>query len=103
MPTYDYVCKACDHRWELYQSIKANPVRKCPECGKLKAKREIGTGAGVIFKGSGFYQTDYRSSAYKKAAAADQKSSEAKSESKSSEKKTSDSKSTESKSSKSSD
>lgn len=103
MPTYDYVCKACDHRWELYQSIKANPVRKCPACGKLKAKREIGTGAGVIFKGSGFYQTDYRSSAYKKAAAADQKSSEAKSESKSSEKKTSDSKSTESKSSKSSD
>ena len=40
MPTYDYVCKACDHRWELYQSIKANPIRKCPECGKLKAKRD---------------------------------------------------------------
>lgn len=103
MPTYDYVCKACEHRWELYQSIKANPVRKCPECGKLKAKREIGTGAGVIFKGSGFYQTDYRSSAYKKAAAADQKSSETKSESKSSESKTSDSKSSESTSSKSKD
>lgn len=79
MPTYDYVCRACDHRWELYQSIKANPVRKCPACGKLKAKREIGTGAGVIFKGSGFYQTDYRSSAYKKAAEADKKSAETKS------------------------
>lgn len=76
MPTYDYVCKACGHRWELFQSIKANPVRKCPECGKLKAKREIGTGAGIIFKGSGFYQTDYRSKAYKKAAQADTKKSE---------------------------
>ena len=71
MPTYDYVCKSCDHKWELFQSIKADPVRKCPECGKLKAQRVIGPGAGIIFKGSGFYQTDYRSSAYKKAAEAD--------------------------------
>ena len=73
MPTYDYVCENCKHRWELFQSIKANPIRKCPKCGKQKAKRVIGPGAGIIFKGSGFYQTDYRSEAYKKAAQADQK------------------------------
>jgi len=91
MPTYDYVCGACSHTWELFQSIKASPVRKCPECGKMKAKRQIGTGAGVIFKGSGFYQTDYRSDSYKKGAEAAKKSesssssdSSAKSESKSS-------------------
>jgi len=76
MPTYDYVCQNCDHEWELFQSIKANPVRKCPECGRLKAKRVIGPGAGIIFKGSGFYQTDYRSSSYKKAAEADKKAQE---------------------------
>jgi putative FmdB family regulatory protein len=73
MPTYDYVCKHCDHKWELFQSMKDNPVRKCPSCGKLKAKRVIGSGAGIIFKGSGFYQTDYRSDSYKKAADADKK------------------------------
>ena len=76
MPTYDYVCKKCGHEWELFQSITANPKRKCPDCGKLSAKRVIGAGAGIIFKGSGFYQTDYRSSAYKKAAAADKKAQE---------------------------
>ncbi len=73
MPTYDYVCRDCGHEWELFQSIKAKPIRKCPECGHLKAKRMIGPGAGIIFKGSGFYQTDYRSSSYKKAAEADKK------------------------------
>ena len=73
MPTYDYVCKNCDHQWELFQSMKDNPVRKCPSCGKLRAKRVIGPGAGIIFKGSGFYQTDYRSNSYKKAADADKK------------------------------
>ncbi|GAB4158882.1 MAG: hypothetical protein Tsb009_36170 [Planctomycetaceae bacterium] len=87
MPTYDYECQACEHQWELFQSIKAKPIRKCPSCGKLKAKRMIGPGAGIIFKGSGFYQTDYRSDSYNKAAAADKKSQES-SESKS----TSDSK-----------
>lgn len=86
MPTYDYECKNCDHNWEVFQSIKAKPIRKCPECGKLKAKRMIGTGAGIIFKGSGFYETDYRSSAYKKAAAADKKSSSSSSKSDSSKK-----------------
>ncbi|MDA1013970.1 MAG: zinc ribbon domain-containing protein [Planctomycetota bacterium] len=93
MPTYDYVCKDCEHAWELFQSIKANPVRKCPSCGKLKAKRIIGPGAGIIFKGSGFYQTDYRSSSYKKGAAAEKKASEAASESKKSESSDSGSKS----------
>ena len=74
MPTYDYVCDACQHKWELFQSIKAEAEKKCPACGKKKAKRIIGPGAGIIFKGSGFYQTDYRSSAYKQAAEADKKS-----------------------------
>jgi len=90
MPTYDYQCEACDHAWEEFQSITAKPTKKCPECGKSKAKRKIGPGAGIIFKGSGFYQTDYRSDSYKKAADADSKSqkgpdskSETKSESKS--------------------
>lgn len=85
MPTYDYICDACKHEWEAFQSITSKPTRKCPECGKLKAKRRIGPGAGFIFKGSGFYQTDYRSDSYKKAADADSKSqtaSESKGESK---------------------
>ncbi len=86
MPTYDYECEACEHVWEEFQSITAKPTRKCPECGKPKAKRKIGPGAGIIFKGSGFYQTDYRSDSYRKAADADsksQKSPEAKSDTKS--------------------
>ncbi len=76
MPTYDYRCNKCEHEWELFQSIKAEPVKKCPACGKSAAKRVIGPGAGIIFRGSGFYQTDYRSDGYKKAAAADKKSSD---------------------------
>ena len=86
MPTYDYECDACGHRFELYQSIVAEPEKKCPKCKKLKLRRLIGTGAAVVFKGSGFYQTDYRSDSYKKSAAADSKStsSEPKSESSSS-------------------
>ena len=75
MPTYDYECDACGHRFELYQSISADPDRKCPACKKLKLRRLIGTGAAVVFKGSGFYQTDYRSDSYKKSAAADSGSS----------------------------
>ncbi len=73
MPTYDYRCDHCNHEFEQFQSISASPLRKCPECGKMKLKRLIGTGAGVIFKGSGFYETDYRSESYKKAAAAEKK------------------------------
>ena len=71
MPTYDYKCNACDHRFEKFQPMTARPVRKCPGCGKLSAKRLIGTGAGVIFKGSGFYQTDYRNTSYNEAKKAD--------------------------------
>jgi len=83
MPTYDYACDACNHKWEEFQSITAAPTKKCPQCGKAKAKRLIGTGGGIIFKGSGFYQTDYRSDSYKKAADADTKSSSPAPESKS--------------------
>ncbi|MGD9127318.1 MAG: zinc ribbon domain-containing protein [Planctomycetia bacterium] len=71
MPTYDYVCDACEHTFELFQSITAEPETKCPECGKKKLRRLIGPGAAIVFKGSGFYQTDYRSNSYTKAAAAD--------------------------------
>ncbi len=84
MPTYDYVCRNCEHQWEVFHSMKQKPIRKCPECGKLKAERMIGSGGGIIFRGSGFYETDYRSDSYKKAASADKPSSESKSESKSS-------------------
>ena len=80
MPTYDYLCEACNHEFELYQSIKAEPEKKCPACGKKKLRRLIGSGAALVFKGSGFYQTDYRSESYKKAAAADKPSSASKSE-----------------------
>src|SRR3954464_2921540 len=71
MPTYDYKCEACGHTFEKFQRITAAPIRKCPECGKNKVKRLLGTGAGLIFKGSGFYTTDYRSESYKKAAKAE--------------------------------
>jgi putative FmdB family regulatory protein len=75
MPTYDYECNSCDHRFELFQSIKAGPKRKCPECGRLTLRRLIGPGAAIIFKGSGFYKTDYRSGSYKKGAEAAKKAS----------------------------
>ena len=74
MPTYDYECDACGHALELFQGINDPIKKKCPECGKNKLKRLFGTGAAIVFKGSGFYQTDYRSEGYKKAAAADSKS-----------------------------
>lgn len=73
MPTYEYICQACDHEFELFQQMSDSVKRKCPECGKLKLQRLIGTGAGVIFKGGGFYETDYRSESYKKAAEAEKK------------------------------
>ncbi len=67
MPTYDYLCDSCGHGFEKFQSITARQMRKCPECGKNQLKRLIGAGAGIIFKGSGFYETDYRSESYKEA------------------------------------
>ncbi len=76
MPTYEYKCDACDHEFEQFQSITAPSRRKCPSCGERKLRRLIGIGAGVIFKGSGFYQTDYRSEDYKKAAEADKPKAE---------------------------
>ncbi len=76
MPTYDYECDACGHEFELFQSITEPIKRKCPECKKLKLRRLFGTGAAVVFKGSGFYETDYRSDSYKKGAADAKKSSE---------------------------
>ena len=72
MPTYEYACDACDHQFEEFQSITAEPLKKCPECGKTRLRRLFGTGAAIIFKGSGFYQTDYRSDSYKSAAKAEQ-------------------------------
>jgi putative FmdB family regulatory protein len=90
MPTYEYKCEACGYGFERFQSITADPIKRCPECGKAKVKRLIGTGAGMIFKGSGFYITDYRSDSYNNAAKAEQgggssSGSEAKSETKAAE------------------
>jgi putative FmdB family regulatory protein len=71
VPTYDYVCDGCGHAFELFQSM-TEPVKKtCPECRKKKLRRLIGAGGAIVFKGSGFYKTDYRSDSYKKGAAAD--------------------------------
>jgi len=59
MPTYDYRCKACGHTFDEFQSITDKPLKKCPACGGA-VERLLGTGSGIIFKGSGFYATDYR-------------------------------------------
>jgi putative FmdB family regulatory protein len=67
MPTYEYSCENCGHRFEQLQGITAKVLRKCPNCGETTLKRLIGTGVGLIFKGSGFYATDYRSESYKQA------------------------------------
>jgi putative FmdB family regulatory protein len=75
MPTYDYLCDACGHSWELFQKISDDPIKDCPECNRKKARRLFGTGAAVVFKGSGFYQTDYRSDSYKKRAEAEKSTS----------------------------
>jgi putative FmdB family regulatory protein len=80
MPTYDYHCEKCDKTFEVFQSMTARRLTKCPdEKCKGKVKRLLGTGAGLIFKGSGFYETDYRSDAYKTAAKNDSGKSETKS------------------------
>ena len=90
MPTYDYLCSNCGHKFENFQPITASPLRKCPKCLKMRLQRLIGSGAGIIFKGSGFYQTDYRSESYKQGQEAEKpktpdkkdKNSEAKTETK---------------------
>ena len=71
MPTYEYHCKACGHRFERMQPMSEPPVRTCPKCAKRKVERLISSGGGLIFKGSGFYITDYRSQGYKDKAKAD--------------------------------
>ena len=95
MPTYDYMCENCGCKFERFQSITAKLLRTCPKCGKRELKRLIGTGAGVIFKGSGFYQTDYRSESYKKAQESEKKTTDKDTTKKETETKTKDSKSTE--------
>lgn len=76
MPTYDYLCDACGHKFENFQGINDPVLKKCPKCKKSKLRRLFGTGAAVVFKGSGFYTTDYRSESYKKGASADKASSD---------------------------
>ena len=76
MPTYAYMCEKCRYQFEQFQTITARPLRTCPKCGRKGLKRLIGTGAGVIFKGSGFYQTDYRSESYKKAQESEKKTTD---------------------------
>ena len=83
MPTYQYLCDGCGHEFEKFQSIKASALRKCPECRKMQLNRLIGAGGGIIFKGSGFYQTDYRTESYK----AGEKTAKPKTETKTSDKK----------------
>ena len=92
MPTYEYRCPECGTDFEKFQKMSDEPVAECPNCG-AKAQRRLSAGAGLLFKGSGFYITDYRGEGYKKAASADKgggsssSPSEAKSESKSTESK----------------
>lgn len=78
MPTYDYVCSACGHRFEEFQAMSAEPLKKCPACKKSKLERLIGAGAGVIFKGSGFYQTDYKNAGSSGSSSSDSSSREPK-------------------------
>ena len=76
MPTYEYACRACGHRFEEFQSIKADPIRICPQCQEERVERLISGGSGLLFKGSGFYQTDYRSDSYKAGEKSDGKPAE---------------------------
>ena len=78
MPTYEYACTACSHEFEAFQPITADPIRVCPECDEEKVERLISGGAGLIFKGSGFYITDYRSDGYKEAAKKDKEAASGK-------------------------
>ena len=94
MPTYEYTCENCGESIERFQSMSARPLRKCPSCGKNALKRLIGAGSGVIFKGSGFYETDYRSDSYKKAHEKEKTAGSKSSDKKSGDKKSGDKKTT---------
>lgn len=76
MPTYDYQCDTCNHAWEEFQSMSSSPTTECPSCHKPSARRLIGVGAGLIFKGSGFYTTDYRKSGARSSSSESASSSE---------------------------
>ena len=80
MPTYDYRCPKCGHEFEVFQAMTAGVLKKCPQCGQLSLKRLIGPGAAVLFKGSGFYTTDYRSQSYQKQAKAETDKQDSKTE-----------------------
>jgi putative FmdB family regulatory protein len=71
MPTYEYLCEGCGHRFDEFQSFKDEPLKVCPTCKEEKLRRLFGTGAAILFKGSGFYETDYRSENYKQASKAE--------------------------------
>jgi putative FmdB family regulatory protein len=71
MPTYEYACSKCGHHFEQFQSMRDEPLKKCPKCHKAALKRLVGGGAGLIFKGSGFYITDYKNKGMAKAASAE--------------------------------
>jgi len=77
MPTYEYVCRACQHAFEEFQKFSDEPLKRCPRCNELQLERLFGAGLGILFKGSGFYETDYRSQSYEQAAKAEQKGSSA--------------------------
>lgn len=80
MPTYDYKCGNCEHMFEKFESMTVRPAKKCPKCKKMQLNRLIGAGAGIIFKGSGFYETDYRSENYKEGAKTEKSKTEPKTE-----------------------
>ena len=98
MPTYEYVCSRCGHELEAFQLMKDEPLKKCPACKKASLKRKVGRGAGLIFKGSGFYITDYKQKPAESKEKGESKPSETKPAGKPSETKTAESKSTDSKS-----
>ncbi|MFN9785790.1 MAG: FmdB family zinc ribbon protein [Planctomycetia bacterium] len=77
MPTYDYHCTKCGHELEIFHSMKDAPKKKCPKCGKNGLEKKIGAGAGFLFKGEGFYLTDYRSEGYKSDAKKDKEATTA--------------------------
>ncbi len=85
MPTYEYLCQACGHRFERMHPMSQASVRTCPKCGKRRVKRQVSSGGGFLFKGSGFYITDYRSKGYQEKAKADTEAAKPKADAKTAE------------------